>query len=113
MFTKLHEKHDEDGFTLVELLIVIVILGILAGVVVFAVRGINQRGQTQACKTDKNTLAVAEEAYYASKEGGNGSYGSESELATKGFLATQSDLHDISLSGGKYTIAAEAGSPCP
>ena len=41
------EKKDK-GFTLVELLIVIVILGILATVTVFAVRGITDKGQTSA-----------------------------------------------------------------
>ena len=39
------EKKDK-GFTLVELLIVIVILGILATVTVFAVRGITTRART-------------------------------------------------------------------
>ena len=45
------EKQDK-GFTLVELLIVIVILGILATVTVFAVRGITNQGQTSACAAD-------------------------------------------------------------
>ena len=43
------ENKQDKGFTLVELLIVIVILGILATVTVFAVRGITDRGQDNAC----------------------------------------------------------------
>ncbi|MTA14881.1 MAG: prepilin-type N-terminal cleavage/methylation domain-containing protein, partial [Actinobacteria bacterium] len=43
------EQKKDTGFTLVELLIVIVILGILATVTVFAVRGITDQGQTSAC----------------------------------------------------------------
>ena len=39
------ENKQDKGFTLVELLIVIVILGILATVTVFAVRGITDQGQ--------------------------------------------------------------------
>ena len=42
------ENKQDKGFTLVELLIVIVILGILATVTVFAVRGIADKGQTSA-----------------------------------------------------------------
>ena len=42
-------EEKDKGFTLVELLIVIVILGILATIVVFAVRGITDKGQKSAC----------------------------------------------------------------
>ena len=55
----------DKGFTLVELLIVIVILGILSTVTVFAVRGITNKGQTSACAADKATLATASEAYFS------------------------------------------------
>ena len=58
------------GFTLIELLVVIVILGILAAVVVFAVGGIQDRGQKSACQTEARTVRTAQEAYYAQ----NGSY---------------------------------------
>lgn len=59
-------KNQDKGFTLVELLIVIVILGILATVTVFAVRGITDRGQENACSVDERTLSTAIESYYAS-----------------------------------------------
>ena len=55
---------QDKGFTLVELLIVIVILGILATVTVFAVRGITTRSQTNACDVEKRALETAVEAYY-------------------------------------------------
>jgi prepilin-type N-terminal cleavage/methylation domain-containing protein len=58
-------RRNESGFTLIELLIVIVILGVLAGIVVFAVNGINDRGEVAACKADLKTVEVAQEAYYA------------------------------------------------
>ncbi len=61
--TEVEEK--DQGFTLVELLIVIVILGILATIVVFAVRGITDQGQKSSCKATAKTYEVAIEAYYA------------------------------------------------
>lgn len=58
-------RANESGFTLVELLIVIVILGILSGIVVFAVGAFNDRGTAAACKTDLKNVEVAVEAYRA------------------------------------------------
>ena len=59
------DNKQDKGFTLVELLIVIVILGILATVTVFAVRGITDRGQENACDVEQRTLETAIEAFYA------------------------------------------------
>ena len=66
----MHRKYEElrakeSGFTLVELLIVIVILGVLAAIVVFSVRGINNSSTTSACSADVATVNSALEAYYA------------------------------------------------
>jgi general secretion pathway protein G len=61
---------DQGGFTLIELMIVIVILGVLAGIVIFSVGGITDTGNQAACKTDLKTVSVAVEAYRAK----NGAY---------------------------------------
>jgi len=58
---------NDKGFTLVELLIVIVILGILAAVTVFAVRGITDKSQSNSCATEKRAIETATEAYFADK----------------------------------------------
>ncbi len=55
-------RRDDSGFTLIELVIVILILGVLAGVVVFSVRGISDRGSLAACRTEVRTVETAIEA---------------------------------------------------
>jgi general secretion pathway protein G len=57
--------NSESGFTLVELLVVIVILGVLAAVAVFAVGGIASNSKKSACKADVSVVQAASDAYYA------------------------------------------------
>lgn len=64
----MNQKKQDKGFTLVELLIVIVILGILATVTVFAVRGITQDAQTNSCATERRTIETAIEAFNANNQ---------------------------------------------
>lgn len=106
-------RRGDDGFTLIELLVVIVIIGILAAIVVFAVGGITDKGQTSACKSDIRAIQTAEEAYFAqptASGGGNGSYGDMTKLVPK-FLAEASTLHTVAVSGTTYTISP-SGSTC-
>ena len=56
---------DDRGFTLVELLIVIVVLGILSGIVLFGVARFRSDATLAACKADLATVAVAADAYDA------------------------------------------------
>lgn len=55
----------DSGFTLVELLIVIVVLGILSGVVLFGVARFRSDANAAACKADLATVNVAADAYDA------------------------------------------------
>ena len=54
---------EDSGFTLIEIMIVIVVLGILAAVVVFALAGVTGQGATSACNADAKTVQVALAAY--------------------------------------------------
>ena len=56
---------SDSGFTLTELLIVIVILGVLTGIVVFAVGAFANRGEVSACKAAMKTVEIAVETYRA------------------------------------------------
>ncbi|TPW15410.1 MAG: hypothetical protein FD127_802 [Acidimicrobiaceae bacterium] len=100
------EKQDK-GFTLVELLIVIVILGILATVTVFAVRGITDQGQASACAADQKTLEVAVEAWYA--QNGTTTDPTEAGLVTAGLIRAVSPTYDVGAGG---TVTATALGAC-
>ena len=71
---------------------VVIILGILAGVVVFAVGSISDRGAQSACKADTAALAAAEEAYFASKLP-LGAYLPQDKVAAAGDLVEAGRLH--------------------
>jgi len=93
---------DDRGFTLVELLIVIVILGLLATITVFAVRGITDRGKQNACANDLKILRTAEEA----RDARAGLYTDEATLVSEGMIHEASAMHDITVSpdGESYSF---------
>ena len=98
----------QKGFTLVELLVVIVILGILAAVVVFAVGGSTGDAKNAKCDADRATAETAVEAYTAKHEGTPpASWGDLT--GTGGYLKSTPDDYDISATG---VITPTAGGKC-
>jgi len=62
----------EKGFTIVELLIVIVVIAILVAIVIVAYTGITQRANETAAKANAEAVLKVAEAY--ATDAGNGSY---------------------------------------
>lgn len=63
------KNKNQSGFTIVELLIVIVIIGILAGLVITQVIGATAKARDTERKTDVDQIANQLEAYYARNGG--------------------------------------------
>ncbi len=57
-------RRGQQGFTLIELLVVIAVLAVLAGIVIFNVVGVTNRGSSSACQTDQKSVQTASDSYY-------------------------------------------------
>jgi prepilin-type N-terminal cleavage/methylation domain-containing protein len=102
--TSLNRK--QQGFTIVELLIVIVVIGILAGLVITTFNGIQQKGRDTERQTDVKALHGQIEAYYAQ----NGSYPSLADLNDTTFRgANLKGLDDGALKDPKGTAGTLVG----
>lgn len=63
-------KYKQTGFTIVELLIVIVVIGILAAITIVAYNGVQSRARDAQRRSDISTITKALELYYID----NGNY---------------------------------------
>lgn len=71
-------KLQQKGFTIIELLIVIVVIGILATITAVALGGANARARDAKRESDVKSLQTAIEAYYTIE--GSSSYPAEADM---------------------------------
>mgnify|MGYP001829106819 FL=1 len=102
-------RRSDDGFSLVELLIVIVVLGILAVVTVFAVRGITDRGAENACSVEFDNLVKAQEVHKVL----NGTYADEATLVSSGTITSESTMYDVTATGDSYQVVSAGECTAP
>jgi prepilin-type N-terminal cleavage/methylation domain-containing protein len=65
--TTTRRRHDDEGFTLIEILIAIVLIGILSAVAVVGISNLVSKGGTSACGATKDAATAASAVYFTSQ----------------------------------------------
>jgi type IV pilus assembly protein PilA len=68
MLTKITQKLNQKGFTLIELMIVIAIIGILAAIAIPQFASYRRKAYNSAALSDLKTVKTTLEAYYADNQ---------------------------------------------
>ena len=118
-------RKDSKGFTLVELMIVVAIIGILAAIAIPNFRNYQMKSKTAEAKTNIGAIRTSQESYQAENDTylGNTSYpalvmgtkttwaaASAGNFATIGFAPSGNVYYSYALNGvtGRFGIAATA-----
>lgn len=94
------EQRGQGGFTLIELLVVIAILAVLAGAAIIGIGAMRTNAQKTACKSDKDTVETAAEAFRIDNE--NSGYSTLGDLITADYIKK-------GITGADFTIDASTG----
>ena len=67
MTTTTSSRHNDKGFTLIEILIAIVVVGILSAVVVIGISSLTSKGNKTACTASRDAAIAASTVYFANE----------------------------------------------
>ena len=97
------DSNRATGFTLIELMIVIAIIGILAAIAVPQFNAYRLRGYNVGGLSDAKNASIAQEAYFDD----NKTYTSDpADLTSYGFRQTQEVAVDVTGDDNAYTITS-------
>lgn len=105
----------EDGFSLIELLVVVVTLGLLATIVIFAMAGFRDDAHESVCPAEYRNLNTAVESYFTQNNAtvipaaDASPDGFELTLVDARLLSQVSDWYDLNATGAFVQVAS---SPC-
>ena len=115
--SKKFNRYFERGFTLMELLIVMAIIGILASIVLVLLTGAREKGQDSSIKTQMLSLRSQAEIYGVNNGGsydglftGNNTWASETDPSVQAILTGingQTTVHTAGSSSGAWAAQAQ------
>ena len=95
---------NNQGFTLIEVLTVVMIIGILATVALPKLTGVKDKSYLAILKTDLKNFVIAQEHYFAN----NNKYGTRTELDASGLFSATSSVTLNSSDGNGSGFSGEA-----
>ena len=105
MIKTFHQKRGQKGFTLIELMIVIAIIGILAAIAIPQFTQYKAKSYNAAAKADLKNAYTAAQAYFADNPSGTVN---ATVLGTSGYQQTQGVV--LAVTGGTQTTLAMTAS---
>jgi prepilin-type N-terminal cleavage/methylation domain-containing protein len=102
-------RQKDSGFTIVELLVVIVVIGILAAITIVAYTGFTTRAKASTTQANANSLLQVVNAYTADSAANNG--GGGTFASTGGIVAALGAYTNTKIPSGISWAAASANHP--
>jgi type IV pilus assembly protein PilA len=104
---RLYQKHEEEGFTLIELMVVVLIIAILLAIAIPTFLGARNTANARAAQSNLRNALTAEQTYYTNN---NQAFGSGSQMSSiEPNLQWQTATSGLSTSGS--TVFVDAGTP--